>query len=90
MLILSVDAMHTRRAEWNRRQNPDFLVPQGIVPSQLLTESWVNATSLREDHLKLERRIPPIAGRTFLPKFTPMAEIVSLFHPFTFHHPGIY
>ena len=52
MLILSVDAMHTRRAEWNRRQNPDFLVPQDIILSQLLTESWVVATSLREDHVK--------------------------------------
>ena len=53
---LSIDAMHTHRAEWNRRQNPDFLAPQGIIPSQLLTKSWVVATSLREDHMNISER----------------------------------
>ena len=59
--------------------NSRFPRPKGIEPSQLLLKSCVDRTSFAWDHVKLERRIPPGAGRTFLPKLTPRAWNSSLF-----------
>ena len=50
--------------EWNWR----FSRPKGLQPSQLLRKSCVDRTSFTWDHVKLERRTPPGALSTFLPK----------------------